>query len=190
MRQIKVKVKLGTDAGTVRGLGTHLRDIGPWACGGKEPITPGLRARVTTGLPRLTFRDSEATTLPDVAYLLTARWTGVWGYRKNRPNFSTPPGDRIRDLSVVSRACYRRTTESPDETDIFKMLKTTYWLCVQLKVADVTPIFEKGDWSISFNYHRISFTSVIGKMLESLLDRNRSILRNSLIHDSARVHAK
>ncbi len=29
---------------------------------GKEPITPGHRARVTAGLPQFTFRDSEVTT--------------------------------------------------------------------------------------------------------------------------------
>ncbi len=46
-----------------RSLGAHIRDIDPRACGGKESITPGHRARVTTGLPQFTFRDNEVTTL-------------------------------------------------------------------------------------------------------------------------------
>ncbi len=57
----KVKLKLGAYANAVHGLGAHLRDIGPGACGGKEPITPGYRARLTTGLPQFTFHDSKVT---------------------------------------------------------------------------------------------------------------------------------
>ncbi len=64
--------------------------------------------RVTTVyLPRLRGHSS----LPDVAYLLTARGTGAWGYRKNSRKFSTSARDRTRDLSIVSRVCYRCTTE-------------------------------------------------------------------------------
>ncbi len=59
--RIGKKVKLGVYADAARGLGPHLRDIGPRTCGGKESITPGHRARVTTGLPLFTFHDSEVT---------------------------------------------------------------------------------------------------------------------------------
>ncbi len=54
----KVK-KLRAYVGAARSLGAHIRDIGPSTTGGKEPIIPGQRARVTTGLPKFTFCDSE-----------------------------------------------------------------------------------------------------------------------------------
>ncbi len=91
------------------------RPLSLWREGTHYSGTQGQSdSRVTTVyLPRL--RDHSS--LPDVAYLLTARWTGAWGYRKNRPKFSTPPGDRTRDLSFVSRVSYRCTTESHDSMD-------------------------------------------------------------------------
>ncbi len=61
-------------------------------------------------------RERGHNSLPDVAYLLTARWTGAWGYRKNSPYFSTLPDNRTRDLSVLSRVCYRCTTEQCNES--------------------------------------------------------------------------
>ncbi len=112
------KVKLGAYAGAARGLGAHLHDIGMnmWRERAHYPGTqPQRDNRVTTVyLPRQRGHNS----LPDVTYLLTARWTGAWGYRKNRPNFSTPPGYRTRDLLVVNRACYRCTTESSTDGSI------------------------------------------------------------------------
>ncbi len=82
-----------------------------WREGAHYPGTQGQSDnRVTTVyLPRQRGHNS----LPDIAYLLTARWTGAWEYQKKRPNFSTLPGDRTQDLSIVSRARYRYTTESP-----------------------------------------------------------------------------
>ncbi len=106
------KVKLGAYAEAARGLGAHLRDIGPWACGGKKLITPGHRARVTAGLPQFTFRESDVTTpcLTSHTYSLLGE-QGREGIGKNA-QFFTPSGDRTRDLSVVSRARYHYTTES------------------------------------------------------------------------------
>ncbi len=49
---------------------------------------------------------------------------GRGGYRKSRQNFSTPPGNRTRALSVVSRVCYHCTTElrpPPYAKDIAKL---------------------------------------------------------------------
>ncbi len=76
----------------------------------EEPITMGHRARVTAGLPQFTFCESEVTTPSLIlrTYSLLGE-QGAWGYRKKRPNFSTHPGVRTRDLSVVSRVCYRCT---------------------------------------------------------------------------------
>ncbi len=113
-------VTIGKSKGKVRGIrwcSAWPRCSSPWHWplslwreGAHHPGTQGQSdKRVTTVyLPRQRGDNS----LPDVAYLHTAWWTGAWGYRKNRPNFSTPPGDRTRDLSFVSRARYRYTTES------------------------------------------------------------------------------
>ncbi len=40
------------------------------------------------------------------------------------------------------------------------------------KEANVTPIFKKGDKSSTANYHPISITLVVGKMLESIVARS------------------
>ncbi len=61
IKNSEIKVKLGAYADAARVLGAHLRDIGLSACGVKESITTGHRARVTTGLPQFTFCDSEVT---------------------------------------------------------------------------------------------------------------------------------
>ncbi len=86
------------------------RPLSLWRVGAHNPGTQGQSDnRVTTVYPP---RQRGHNSLPDDAYLPTTRWTGAWGYRGNRPYFSTPPGDRTRDLSVVSRVCYRCTTEA------------------------------------------------------------------------------
>ncbi len=97
----------------------HLRDIGPSACGGMEPITPGHRARGTVGLPQFTFCESEVTTpcLTSRTHSLLGE-QGHEGIGKKHPNFSTPPEDQTRDLSVVRRVCYRCTTEHPRDAHI------------------------------------------------------------------------
>ena len=58
--------------------------------------------------------------------------------------------------------------------------------------ANVVPIFKKGDRSSMQNYRPISLTSVIGKMLESLIaDSIRDhIERHNLIHDSQHGFSK
>ncbi len=40
------------------------------------------------------------------------------------------------------------------------------------KEANVTPIFKKGNKSITANYRPISLTSIVGKMLESVIVKN------------------
>ncbi len=86
-------LKLGAYADAVRGLGAHLHDISPWACGGKEPITPGHRARVTTGLPQFTFCNSEVTTpcLTSCTYSLPGE-QGHRGIGKTAQFFPLRPG--------------------------------------------------------------------------------------------------
>ncbi len=62
MQHPKKNVKLRAYAGAVHGLGAHLHGINPWACGGKEPIIPGHRETVTTGLPQFTIYENKVTT--------------------------------------------------------------------------------------------------------------------------------
>ncbi len=120
MHVVYVMVKLMVYADAARGLGAHLCDIGPRACGGKEPITPGHRARVTTRLPQFTFRDSEVTTpcLTSRTYSLLGEQGGE-GIGKTAHIFPLRPGDRTQDLSVVSQARYRYTTESSGGVEKF-----------------------------------------------------------------------
>ncbi len=54
------------------------------------------------------------------------------------------------------------------------------------KTANVTPIFKKGDRNILRNYRPINLTSVVGKMLESIIrDKTVRYLESySLIRDT------
>ncbi len=57
---------------------------------------------------------------------------------------------------------------------------------VDWDTANVTPLFKKGDRITPGNYRPISLTSVVGKMLESIISDKivRHPERNSLIKDS------
>ena len=77
--------------------------------------------------------------------------------------------------------------------EIVNALKTVFNLSLSQgsvpadwKAANVTPIFKKGDRNTPGNYRPISLTSVVGKMLESIIrDKIVSHLeRHSLIRDS------
>ncbi|MCP4269715.1 MAG: hypothetical protein GY777_29775 [Candidatus Brocadiaceae bacterium] len=54
------------------------------------------------------------------------------------------------------------------------------------KLANVVPIFKKGDRSISANYRPVSFTSTVGKLLESIIAMNirEHLEKYNLIRDS------
>ena len=44
---------------------------------------------------------------------ITAGLAGALGVEKSRPKIPTPPRSQTREFSVVTRACYRYTTEHP-----------------------------------------------------------------------------
>ncbi len=54
------------------------------------------------------------------------------------------------------------------------------------KIANVTPIYKKGDKSVALNYRSISLTSVAGKILEKIMrDKLVNILEeNNIISDA------
>ena len=54
--------------------------------------------------------------------------------------------------------------------DIFNKSVSTGEVPILWKQANVVPVFKKGDRSENSNYRPISLTSVIGKMLESIID--------------------
>ena len=71
-------------------------------------------------------------------------------------------------------------------TSMFRKSVDTGYVPRLWKEANVTPIFKKGDKSITANYRPISLTSVVGKMLESIIARNirDHLERHRLINDS------
>ena len=98
-----------------------------------------------------------------------------------------------------------KTNKSPGPDDIYPRvlketkneiadaLKTIFNLSlrqgsvpVDWKAANVTPIYKKGDRNIPGNYRPISLTSVVGKMLESMIRDKivKHLERHSLIRDS------
>ena len=52
--------------------------------------------------------------------------------------------------------------------------------------ANVTPIFKKGDRTLASNYRPVSLTSVVGKLLESIITKNirEHLDKHKLINDS------
>ncbi len=50
-----IKVTMEANTETMHDLGGHFCDIVPCACGRREPITQGHKARMTSGLPQFTF---------------------------------------------------------------------------------------------------------------------------------------
>ena len=71
-------------------------------------------------------------------------------------------------------------------TSLFNISLCQGLVLADWKTANVTPIFKKGDRSIPGNYRPISLTSVVGKMLESIIrDKIVSYLeQHTLIRDS------
>ena len=71
-------------------------------------------------------------------------------------------------------------------TNVFRKSVDTSVVPSLWKEANVTPIFKKGDKSSTANYRPISLTSVVGKMLESIIARSirDHLERHSLINDS------
>ncbi len=75
--------------------------------------------------------------------------------------------------------------------EIVDSLKTVFNLSLRQgsvtddwKAANVTSIFKKGDRNTSGNYRPISFTSVVGKILESIIRDKIVRYLESLIRDS------
>ena len=70
-------------------------------------------------------------------------------------------------------------------TNVFRKSVDTSVVPSLWKEANVTPIFKKGDKSFTANYRPISLTSVVGKMLESIIARSirDHLERHSLIND-------
>jgi hypothetical protein len=120
------------------------------------------------------------------------------------------PEQTLHNLDITSKEVLRaindmKTNKSPGpdniypkvlketKSEIVDTLKTVFNLSLRQgtvpadwKTANVTPIFKKGDRNTPGNYRPISLTSVVGKMLESIIrDKIVSHLeRHSLIRDS------
>ena len=126
----------------------------------------------------------------------------------NAPDIA--PEQTLHNLEITSEEVLRaindmKTNKSPGpdniypkvlketKSEIVDTLKTVFNLSLHQgtvpadwKSANVTPIFKKGDRNTPGNYRPISLTSVVGKMLESIIrDKIVNYLeRHSLIRDS------
>ncbi len=152
-----------------RGLSAHLHDSGPWAFGGKEPITPGHRARVTTMLLQFTFRNSEVTSpcLTLCSYsLLREQGHGGIGFPPPLHPRIEPGSSRLwakhafiasqRPLWYFNVCCHHINILMVHQAFL---KETVWWECLKKKLPNISinfPSYSCVFWSFVYNEFHIN----------------------------------
>ena len=124
------------------------------------------------------FRDSEENKLSEIVVTSNDVSKQI---DKLKPNKSPGP-DEI--FARVLKECKEEL--SMPLAKLFNMSLKTGVVPESWRIANVIPIFKKGDRSLSSNYRPISLTSIVGKLLEAIISNSirNHLEKHRLINDS------